>query len=204
MEEPKLEDYRVKQVPEVEEGVAPASNRPEDTGEQNPDEITPFFKTPDQDEPKLDIESDEEDSESQKSIEFEIPPRQKKEPFRMQPFSRPGDSNSPPGSMRQDADNPASYQPVRTDTQKNIMANDPEKEKERIVRLKQLSYKLNTPSGVSDLEKEPAYKRRNVKLDKTPHSSESQVSRYTLSNDEEEENKTQIKPNNPFLHDNVD
>ena len=36
---------------------------------------------------------------------------------------------------------------------------------ERISKLKELSYKLRTPSGVSDLEKQPAYMRRNVDLD---------------------------------------
>lgn len=76
------------------------------------------------------------------------------------------------------------------------------KAQERIAKLKELSMKLKTPSGLTELEKEPAYKRRNVNLDSTPHSSESQVSRYTLS--EGEDKKVEIKPNNSFLHDNVD
>ena len=62
--------------------------------------------------------------------------------------------------------------------------------------------KLRTPSGLTSLEDEPAYKRDNVELEETPHSSESEVSKYTLS--EGEDNKTEIKPNNSFLHDNVD
>lgn len=74
--------------------------------------------------------------------------------------------------------------------------------KERILKLKELSLKLKSPTGVNDLEKEPAYKRRNVRLDSTPHSSELNISRYTLSEDEEK--KAEIKPNNSFLHDNVD
>jgi cell division protein FtsZ len=43
-------------------------------------------------------------------------------------------------------------------------------------------------------------------LDDTAHSSESQVSRFTLSEEEDEVgNKgTGIRPNNSFLHDNVD
>ena len=72
---------------------------------------------------------------------------------------------------------------------------------ERIRTLKNLSYK---PLGIIEMEKEPAYKRKNIKLDFVPHSSDSQVSRYTLSETGDEENKTEIKPNNPFLHDNVD
>lgn len=76
------------------------------------------------------------------------------------------------------------------------------KAQERISKLKELSMKLKTPNGLAELEKEPAYRRRNVNLESTPHSSESQVSRYTLS--ESEDKKVEIKPNNSFLHDNVD
>ena len=73
---------------------------------------------------------------------------------------------------------------------------------ERIMKLKELSLKLKTPNGLSELENEPAYKRRNVTLNSIPGSAESQVSRYTLS--EGEDKKVEIKPNNSFLHDNVD
>lgn len=44
----------------------------------------------------------------------------------------------------------------------------------------------------------PAYQRRQVRLNDTPPSSESNVSRYNLSDDDE------IMGNNKFLHDNVD
>jgi cell division protein FtsZ len=73
--------------------------------------------------------------------------------------------------------------------------------KERIMRLKDLSMKLRTANGLQELENEPAYKRKQMSLDDVPHSSESQVSRFTLSN---EEGITEIRPNNSFLHDNVD
>jgi cell division protein FtsZ len=72
---------------------------------------------------------------------------------------------------------------------------------EREQKLKDLSLKLKTPEGLQDLEKEPAYLRRNVKLNSVPSSSESQVSRYTLMDGD---GKVQIKSNNSFLHDNVD
>jgi len=75
---------------------------------------------------------------------------------------------------------------------------------DRISKLKELSYKLRTPSGVSDLEKQPAYMRRNVDLKDVPHSSKSEVSRFTLNESEGEEDKIELKPDNPFLHDNVD
>lgn len=76
------------------------------------------------------------------------------------------------------------------------------KSQERILKLKALSAKMKSPGGINDLEKEPAYKRRQIKLEDTPHSSESNVSRYTLSEDDEK--KTSLKQNNSFLHDNVD
>jgi cell division protein FtsZ len=75
------------------------------------------------------------------------------------------------------------------------------KAKERAMRLKEFNYRLKS-ANIADLENEPAYKRRNVSLDNIPHSSETTISRYTLS--ENEEKKTEIKPNNSFLHDNVD
>jgi cell division protein FtsZ len=75
------------------------------------------------------------------------------------------------------------------------------KSKERILRLKDLSMKLRTTNGLQELENEPAYKRKQMALQQVPHSSESQVSRFTLSN---EEGITEIRSNNSFLHDNVD
>ncbi len=76
-----------------------------------------------------------------------------------------------------------------------------QKAKERAMRLKEFNYRLKS-ANIADLENEPAYKRRNVTLDNVPHSSETTVSRYTLS--ENDEKKIEIKPNNSFLHDNVD
>ncbi len=75
------------------------------------------------------------------------------------------------------------------------------KSKERILRLKDLSMKLRSTSGLQELENEPAYKRKQMQLKEVPHSSESQVSRFTLSS---EDGQTEIRPNNSFLHDNVD
>jgi len=72
---------------------------------------------------------------------------------------------------------------------------------EREQRLRELSIKLKTPNGLLDIEKEPAFVRRNVMLNSVPASNESQVSRYTLFDGD---GVTQIKSNNSFLHDNVD
>lgn len=75
------------------------------------------------------------------------------------------------------------------------------KAKERILRLRDLGIKLRSASGLQEIESEPAFKRKQMALDNIPHSSESQISRFTLSKDDE---STEIRPNNTFLHDNVD
>ena len=75
------------------------------------------------------------------------------------------------------------------------------KTKERILRLKDLSMKLRSTNGLQEIENEPAFRRKQKSLDQVPHSSESQVSRFTLSS---EDGITEIRPNNSFLHDNVD
>lgn len=76
-----------------------------------------------------------------------------------------------------------------------------EKQIQRIKELKNLNVTLNSPGGIRDLEKEPAYKRKNKKLNEVPHSSESQISRLTLF---EDNSRSGIRTNNSFLHDNVD
>jgi cell division protein FtsZ len=51
-----------------------------------------------------------------------------------------------------------------------------------------------------------AYKRRNVSLDDVSHSSESNVSHFSINEeiDEHGERKIELRDDNPFLHDNVD
>ncbi|MDA8858047.1 cell division protein FtsZ [Flavobacteriales bacterium] len=74
--------------------------------------------------------------------------------------------------------------------------------RERENRLRSISMQLRTPSGLTSLEDVPAYKRNNIELDEPTHSSESEVSTYTLTNGNN--NTTELKQNNSFLHDNVD
>jgi cell division protein FtsZ len=75
------------------------------------------------------------------------------------------------------------------------------KSRERIMRLKDLSMKLRN-GNLQEMENVPAYKRKEIALQETPASSESQVSRFSLLPDDE--GKTEIRNNNSFLHDNVD
>jgi cell division protein FtsZ len=76
-----------------------------------------------------------------------------------------------------------------------------QKHNERVDRLKKLSLQIKNQEGLAHIEKVPAYLRRNVTLDDTTPSSESEMSSLSLSL--EDEKKTEIKKN-PFLHDNVD
>ncbi len=95
---------------------------------------------------------------------------------------------------------PQAYNPDEHKTEESIQE-QLRKSRERILRLKDLSMKLKSANGVQELENEPAYKRKQMSLQQMPHSSESSVSRFTLSN---EDGNTEIRPNNSFLHDNVD
>ena len=75
--------------------------------------------------------------------------------------------------------------------------------REREDRLRNISMQLRTPSGLTSLEDVPAYKRNNVDITDTNHSSESEVSSYTLKSNSQD-SKAELKQNNSFLHDNVD
>lgn len=69
--------------------------------------------------------------------------------------------------------------------------------RERKERLRRISTDISQEEFKEKLEV-PAYKRKNVRLQDVPHSSEKNISRFNLSDDD------QILGNNKFLHDNVD
>ena len=73
--------------------------------------------------------------------------------------------------------------------------------REREERLREISIKLRTPSGLTKLEEEPAYKRNKIDLEETIHSSEDEVSHFSL---EEKDDNILLNDNNSYLHDNVD
>ena len=73
--------------------------------------------------------------------------------------------------------------------------------REREERLREISIKLRTPSGLTKLEDEPAYKRNNVNLEEGAHSSQDEVSHFSLSDKDDD---IILNDNNSYLHDNVD
>jgi cell division protein FtsZ len=197
----------VEEITSGEEALAemvPADDAPQATLDF--DEVTPFFK--------FDLEEEQEEAEvteavttpveelSKEPIEFEI----KEVPVAEEPVVHVLDM----GDLEEENDLPEEIISELKDEREEELTRINHgisaeqmaiRSRERMDRLRDISFKLRTPSGLSDLEKEPAYKRRNVDLDEVSHSSESEVAQYTLS--EDKDNNVGIKPNN-FLHDNVD
>jgi len=89
---------------------------------------------------------------------------------------------------------------AKTETKEPQPMRDDKKLSERAQKLRAMSY---SPKGnsFSDMENTPAYKRKNVHISHTVVSQESEVSRFSLSDDGD---TTELKSNNSFLHDNVD
>jgi len=74
-----------------------------------------------------------------------------------------------------------------------------QKSKERIEKLNGLKHSNHDrDEDYKEKWETPAYLRRNINLQDVPHSSEKNVSRYNLNDD------NQLLGNNKFLHDNVD
>jgi cell division protein FtsZ len=174
------------ETPVAEEKVQPVENTIQ---EEEPKKEEMYIKT---------ISSAEEKEQQQVSFEFVVP-KQLEQPEQkivhvLDDFQEEPKAEAPKTIESRQED-------IYTDkpTAEEQMA----KARERFTRLKEMNFKtVVRPDSIVGLENEPAYKRRNVQLENLPHSSESTISRFTLT--ENEEKKTDIRPNNSFLHDNVD
>ena len=91
----------------------------------------------------------------------------------------------------------------QTEIDKNVssVSNKSLESREREERLREISKKLRTPSGLTYLEEQPAYKRNNVTLENVPKSNKEDTTNFTLEQNGED---ITLKKNNSFLHDNVD
>lgn len=58
--------------------------------------------------------------------------------------------------------------------------------------------------NLDEVERTPAFVRRQIPLAEIPHSSDEQVSRYTLGESRNGEHSGRLRSNNRYLHDNVD
>lgn len=186
---------------------APASSQAETPkrNEEEPKANEPYLKS-----------SESVDKADQRTIEFDLGSSVakqenplEKEPQKTRRFNLDdeleGDSKELPSDREISQSSNVAPEPIQEESGEVRKMNEEEqirKSQERIDKLKSLGNLIKKPGGINELEKEPAYKRRNIRLEDTPHSSESNVSRYTLG--EDQENKTTLKQNNSFLHDNVD
>lgn len=75
---------------------------------------------------------------------------------------------------------------------------------ERLERIRNYTSHLNSAEGLSELEREPAFKRRKINLDDNVSSSSDNTSRYEVSDPKNSDNNTTLRGTNSFLHDNVD
>jgi len=93
---------------------------------------------------------------------------------------------------------------------KGELSIDESKSRERIQKLKEhQSYLKNQgyletdqKNEIEELENQPAYVRKNIKIEKPKYSASKKISKYSLY--EDEDNETHLSSNNPYLHDNVD
>ena len=109
--------------------------------------------------------------------------------FESNRFSKPRPSYNDPFVRNEDKEK------IEEERRKRVAQDSQRRER---LRLNVNNMKLNNPQTIIEMENEPAYMRRGVKLDTVPHSSEPTMSKWTI---EEDEIKTN---NNSFLHDNVD
>jgi cell division protein FtsZ len=73
------------------------------------------------------------------------------------------------------------------------------RQNERMIRLKEISHRLKSPSGLKDLESQPAYIRRNIKLEQNTDNHAISGSSVSI-----EDGEVKIVKENRFLHGNVD
>jgi cell division protein FtsZ len=156
-------------------------------------------KTEKEDMPKLRINSDD-----QVTMDFgDVSPATPKSVYMPSHLEPPKDVAKPKNKLKAAEPVPEVEDKIESDEKEST---DPQQKRanDRIARIKQVNSKMQSTQGLSDLERMPAYLRKNVQLDDAPPSDESQVSRFTLSDDEEGERKIELRQNNSFLHDNVD
>jgi cell division protein FtsZ len=92
-------------------------------------------------------------------------------------------------------------------TSKRVLSQEEQqmRAKERMERIQSYTSKLKDSSGITDLENEPAYKRRDVQFEDVEHSSEESNSRFSIEEKKDNGNsRIELRTNNSFLHDNVD
>ncbi|MDY6800839.1 MAG: cell division protein FtsZ [Bacteroidota bacterium] len=96
---------------------------------------------------------------------------------------------------------PENESEIAVETKKSEIEKKLQESRDRMKERRMESSKIK--DNIDEIENEPAYKRKKIKIDQPVHSKESNISRYSLE-DDEDENTTRLRPNNSYLHDNVD
>ena len=107
-------------------------------------------------------------------------------------FSKPRPTYNQPHEPFVKNDNP-----VSDDERRRRLAVETQRREK--LRTNVNSMKLNNPQTIIEMENEPAYMRRGVRLDSVQHSSEKPVSQWSI-----DENNELNTSGNSYLHDNVD
>ncbi len=77
--------------------------------------------------------------------------------------------------------------------------------KETHDRLKERGYLSGSGDDeIEELENVPAYVRKKIPIDQQKHSEDQEVSRYRLTDEDDGEEGPKLRPDNSYLHDNVD
>jgi cell division protein FtsZ len=96
---------------------------------------------------------------------------------------------------------PESDTEVAVETKQSEIQKKLSESRERMKERRMDSSKIR--ENIDEIESEPAYKRKNLKIDQPVKTNDSKVSRYSLE-DDEDTNGASLNPNNSYLHDNVD
>lgn len=166
--------------------------------EEETDDKTPYLK-----------DEDSKDKPKSGTIEFDL------ENDRTKPREQPGKNEEFEPFLKNREEEPEKREPSRKASEPANSNKDEEKQisteeqqsraRERIRKITDWTSRLRKPQGLTEMENVPAYKRRQIQLDDVPHSSESQVSRFSLGKDDNDsEGRSKLRDNNSFLHDNVD
>ncbi len=140
--------------------------------------------------PKLELEEDlfEEDDDSlnfsQRTIDFDIKKSRKKDTEAFIVLQEPESETE-----------------VAIETKKSEILKKLNESRERMKEKRMESSKIK--DNIDEFESEPAYKRKNLKIEQPEHSKDSNISRYSLEEDEDNSG-ARLNTNNSYLHDNVD
>ena len=136
-------------------------------------------------------DSDEREEDLEESeMEYQTP-----EPKKVMSLFEKREEEKPSIAKREDTQNNNNY---NNDYYEQIKEKAMRRAHERFERIRQMRALNQTPEEFKEKLETPAYMRKNVKLQDVKHSSESNLSKYNLNDDNE------ILGNNRFLHDNVD